>query len=60
MAAAQFVGALNKCNLCEAKAYCDGFDAEHLYFECTATTTRRHWFELRDDPLREQCDELLS
>ena len=51
---------VNCCNRCHASAYCVGFDEERLYFECAATTARHRWFELRDDPWCELCNELLS
>ncbi len=60
MADDPFMEALNKCDFCKAKAYCVGFDRQHLYFECAATTARHQWSELREDPLCEQCDEHLS
>lgn len=59
MADDPFLEALNRCNFCKAKAYCVAFDAEHLYFECAATTARHQWSELRD-PICERCDEQLS
>lgn len=60
MAGDAFIQALNRCDFCEAKAYCVGFDTEFRYFECSAPTARHQWSELRDDPLCGQCDERLS
>ena len=58
MAGDPFLQALNKCDFCEAHAYCVGFDAEFRYFECDASPANHEWSELRN-PECARCGDPL-
>ena len=50
---------LLRCDFCDQDSWCVGVDGTHRYFECSGSSVRHEWSELRN-PSCARCGDPLT